>query len=228
MLLRSNAGCIIAVPDWRKVDPGRFIHLCTHTTLREISTAMNNLFSVTAVCLLLMSMSAEAAEPDPATQALIEQLRLDEAERPVRESPGWKRPEQIVVMIPGSFNHMREELLESFEKVSDGIDIITVSGGEFTGEEGAILEGVEVILGFCSPQLIKTAKRLRWLQHFGTGVDRCAPVPGSAGSRFYPDECTAHCRATHSGTRHSHADDADPEPAVFSSCAAGTKLAEAA
>ena len=145
---------------------------------------MNNLFSVTAVCLLLMSMSAEAAEPDPATQALIEQLRLDEAERPARESPGWKRPEQIVVMIPGSFNHMREELLESFEKVSDGIDIITVSGGEFTGEEGAILEGAEVILGFCSPQLIKTAKRLRWLQHFGTGIDRCALSPAAQEADF--------------------------------------------
>ena len=65
---------------------------------------------------------------------------LDEAEQPVRESPGWKRPEKIVVMMPNSFNNMREELLESFEKVSDGIDIVTVSGSEFTGEEGAVLE----------------------------------------------------------------------------------------
>ena len=55
---------------------------------------MNNFFSVPAVCLLLMSMTVKAAGPDAATQALIEQLRLVEAEQPVRESPGWKGPEK--------------------------------------------------------------------------------------------------------------------------------------
>ena len=145
---------------------------------------MNNLFLVTAVCLALMSMPVDAAEPDPATQALIEQLRLDEAEQPVRESPGWKRPEKIVVMMPASLNAMREELLEAFGNVSDGIEIVTVSGSEFSGEEGAILAQAEVILGFCSPQLIKTAKSLHWLQHFGTGVDRCLLSPAAQEADF--------------------------------------------
>jgi len=145
---------------------------------------MNNLFLVTAVCLALMSVPVDAAEPDPATQALIEQLRLDEAEQPVRESPGWKRPEKIVVMMPGSLNAMREELLEAFGNVSDGIEIVTVSGSEFSGEEGAILAQAEVILGFCSPQLIKTAKSLHWLQHFGTGVDRCLLSPAAQEADF--------------------------------------------
>ena len=145
---------------------------------------MNNFFLVAAVCLALMSMSVDAAEPDPAAQALIEQLRLDEAEQPVRESPGWKRPEKIVVMMPGSLSAMREELLESFGKVSDGIDIVTVSGSEFSGEEGAILAHAEVILGICSPQLLKTAKKLLWLQHFGTGVDRCLLSPAAQGADF--------------------------------------------
>ena len=145
---------------------------------------MNKVLSGAAVCLALMSVSVGAAEPEPATQALIEQLRLDEAEQPVRESPGWKRPEMIVVMIPNSFNNIREELLESFEEVSDGIDIVTVSGREFSAEEGAILEEAEVILGFCSPQLIKTAKKLHWLQHFGTGIDRCALSPAVRAADF--------------------------------------------
>ena len=95
-----------------------------------------------------------------------------------------ERPEKIVVMMPNSFNNMREELLESFEKVSDGIDIVTVSGSEFSGEEGAILAQAEVILGFCSPQLIKTAKKLHWLQHFGTGVDRCLLSPAAQEAGF--------------------------------------------
>ena len=145
---------------------------------------MNNFILVAAVYLALMSVSVDAAQPDPATRALIEQLRLDEAEQPVREAPGWKRPGKIVVMMPRSLNAMREELLESFEKVSDGIDIVTVSGSEFSGEEGAVLEAAEVIIGFCSPQLIKTAKKLHWLQHFGTGVDRCLLSPAAQEADF--------------------------------------------
>ena len=133
---------------------------------------MKYLVSLSAVCLLL-GMSVQAAGPGPETQELIEQLRLDEAEQPVRESPGWKRPERIVVMIPPWRADMKEELLEALGKVSDGIEIITVSGRNFTGEEGAILEQAQVILGNCSPQLIRTAKKLHWLQHFGSGVDRC-------------------------------------------------------
>ena len=145
---------------------------------------MNNFFSVLAVCLLLMSMTVKAAGPDAATKALIEQLRLVEAEQPVRELPGWKRPEQIVVMIPSWREGMREELLASFEKVSDGIEIVTVSSPEFAGDERAVLEQAEVILGFCTPQLIRTAKNLRWLQHFVTGVDRCLMSPEVQGADF--------------------------------------------
>ena len=144
---------------------------------------MKYLVFLSAVC-LLPGTSVEAAGPDPATRALIEQLRLVEAEQPVRESPGWKRPEKIVVMIPGSFNHIREELLESFEKVSDGIEIVAVSGREFAGEEGAVLEQAEVILGFCSPRLIRTARNLRWLQHFGTGLDHCLLSPAAQQADF--------------------------------------------
>ena len=144
---------------------------------------MKYLVSLSAVCLLL-GMFVEAAGPDPTTQELIEQLRLDEAERPVRESPEWKRPEKIVVMIPSARWGVRDELLESVEKVSEGIEIVTVTGQEFSGEKVAILEQAEVILGVCSPQLIRTAKNLHWLQHFGTGVDRCLMSPEAQEADF--------------------------------------------
>ena len=133
---------------------------------------MKYLVFLSAVC-LLPGTSVQAAGPDPATRELIEQLRLAEAEQPVRESPGWKRPEKIVVMIPSARWGVREELLESVEKVSDGIEIVTVTGRDFSAEKVAILEQAEVILGICSPQLIRVAKNLRWLQHFGAGVDSC-------------------------------------------------------
>ena len=145
---------------------------------------MNSLISAVAVLLVLMCLPAGAAGPDPATQALIEQLRLDEAERPVRESRGWERPEKIVVMIPSARWGLRDELLESLGKVSDGIEIVTVTGQAFDGEQVAILEEAEVILGICSPQLIRIAKKLRWLQHFGTGVDRCLLSPEAKQADF--------------------------------------------
>ena len=145
---------------------------------------MNNFFSVAVICLSLVVLPVPAAQPDADTQALIEQLGLDEAERPVRESTGWKRPDKIVVMIPSARWGVRDELLESLNTVNDGIEIVTVTGQVFAGEQVAILEQAEVILGICSPQLIRTAKKLRWLQHFGTGVDRCLLSPEAAQAEF--------------------------------------------
>ena len=144
---------------------------------------MKYLVFLSAVC-LLPGTSVDAAGPDPATRELIEQLRLDEAEQPVRESPGWKRPERIVVMIPSARWGVRDELLESLGKVSDGIEIITVTGRDFSAEKVAILEQAEVILGICSPRLIRVAKNLRWLQHFGAGVDRCLLSPEAQQADF--------------------------------------------
>ena len=145
---------------------------------------MNNFFSVAVICLSLVVLPVPAAQPDADTQALIEQLGLDEAERPVRESTGWKRPDKIVVMIPSARWGVRDELLESLNTVNDGIEIVTVTGQVFAGEQVAILEQAEVILGICSPQLIRTAKKLRWLQHFGTGVDRCLLSPEAEQADF--------------------------------------------
>lgn len=145
---------------------------------------MNNLLYAAVVFLSLMALPARAAQPDAETQALVEQLGLDEDERPVRESPGWKRPDRIVVMIPSARWGVREELLEALERVSDGIEIVTVTGQEFDGGKTAILEQAQVILGICSPPLIRIAKNLHWLQHFGTGVDRCLLSPEAQGADF--------------------------------------------
>ena len=144
---------------------------------------MKYLVSLSAVCLLL-AMPVQAAGPDPATRDLIERLRLVEAGQPVRESPGWKRPERIVVMIPSARWGVREELLESLEKVGDGIEIVTVTGQDFSAGKIAILEQAQVILGICSPRLIRVAKNLHWLQHFGTGVDRCLLSPEAQQADF--------------------------------------------
>ena len=188
---------------------------------------MNNFISVVAVSLLLMNIPVVTAGTDSATRELIEQLRLVEAAQPVRETPGWKRPEQIVVMIPSWRKSMKDELLNAFAKVSDGIEIVTVSGRDFTEEERAILAQAQVILGICSPELIKLAEKLHWLQHFGTGVDRCLLSPAAQQADFILTNAQHTAGPTHSGTCYRDAHDADPKPAVFPSFATGTNLGEA-
>ena len=145
---------------------------------------MKKIISLAVLWLLLAGLAVQAAEPDAMTQALIEQLRLVEAERPVRAMPGWKRPERIVVMVPSWRANIREELLESLRKVSAGVEIVTVSGQEFNGAEDALLAEAQVILGRCSPRLIRIAKKLHWLQHFGTGVDPCLLSPAAQEADF--------------------------------------------
>lgn len=46
-----------------------------------------------------------------------------------------------------------------------------------------ITEDAEVLLGFCSAELIKNADRLRWLKHYGSGINHCM-YPGIEEKEF--------------------------------------------
>ena len=143
----------------------------------------------TTICLLLIWNALvitplPAAEADQATQAIIKKLRLEEAPEPVSRSPVWKKPEKILITIPVQIQGRQQELLESLEEIVGDIEIVPLVLGFREEPDAALLKDAEVFLGYCTPNIIKTAKKLRWLQHYGTGVDHCVLTPEIKDSNF--------------------------------------------
>jgi len=141
-----------------------------------------NRWTLHACALLALAAAAPAATagPDEETRKLIESLRLEEAPEPVSASPVWRRPERVHIVIPARAEQDRERLLAEAREVAPGVELVPLSGG--SPDPGVIAEA-EVLLGYCSVDLIRNARKLRWLQHYGSGVNHCM-YPGIEKKEF--------------------------------------------
>ena len=135
---------------------------------------------VTAILTLTLLLSSATVGADsqagdqslqtaPAVQDMIRELDLKESKIPVRDLPGWSRPEKVVARVD------RPERLASLQAVAPGVEIVLVED-----LEGAVAEAADaqVVMGFCDQKLFSAAPDLHWIQVYLAGVDRCVVHPG--------------------------------------------------
>lgn len=99
---------------------------------------------------------------------LIESYDLEVADTPVRERPGWRKPERILVAYQGS-----ESLAWLQEAVQD-VELVGV-GGEREALEA--IEGADGVVGLCTSKLLAAGEALRWIQLYSAGVEHCVGLP---------------------------------------------------
>lgn len=110
-----------------------------------------------------------AAAEDDATARMIKELGLIEASQPVRESAQWKKPERIVV------REASPERIEWLKQVAPGVQFTSVK----SPAEAATQAGdADVVLGYCSPEILAAGQQIRWIQVYFAGVEGCLAVPG--------------------------------------------------
>ena len=139
-----------------------------------------------APALLLFLAAAAPCQtdgPDAQTRALIKRLRLEESNQPVRDWPGWRRPDKVYIGLMTSDPEQRKKLLAEAREVADGVELVpyTLRFGRPLPDD--IVRNAEVILGFCTASLLKNAHKLRWFQHYGSGVNHCM-YPGIEDKDF--------------------------------------------
>jgi len=137
----------------------------------------------TSVLLLLAAFPSPASGPDAKTQALIERLHLQESKQPVRDWPRWRRPDKIYIGIPATDPEQREKYLNEARQVADGVELVPYNLRFGQPVPDNIVRNAEVMLGGCTAGLLQKATKLRWFQHYGSGVDRCM-YPGIENKDF--------------------------------------------
>jgi phosphoglycerate dehydrogenase-like enzyme len=126
---------------------------------------------------LLLGSAAAAAESPPgqsadhaaAVQALVADLGLRESTVPSREFPGWVKPRKVVARVDNP------ERLTGLQAVAPGVEIVLVESTEQAAQEAV---DAQVLLGFCSEEILSQAPELHWIQVYSSGVDRCVVNPG--------------------------------------------------
>lgn len=117
--------------------------------------------------LLVASPCVQAQQPATPAAALIAEFGLIEADKPARESPGWRAPKKIIV-AGNMFS------LAALQAVAPGVEFITISNPANPGRD---ISDVDAVLGACSQELLNNAKRVHWVQVMSAGVEQCVNLP---------------------------------------------------
>jgi phosphoglycerate dehydrogenase-like enzyme len=110
-----------------------------------------------------------ASGPDEETRALILELGLEESEEPLRNLAWWKKPNKVYITVNAQGGQGRDWQLESAREVAGDVELIPVTAPL----DADIIEDMEVLLGNCTPDIVREAENLRWLQDARHGVDIC-------------------------------------------------------
>jgi phosphoglycerate dehydrogenase-like enzyme len=99
---------------------------------------------------------------------MVKTLGIRESATPMREMPGWTVPQKVVVRLD------TPERLPALQAVAPGVDLVAV----FSADEAvAAVSDAQVLIGFCSDELVSAAPELIWVQVFSAGVERCVSSP---------------------------------------------------
>lgn len=94
---------------------------------------------------------------------LVEDFGIYEGPSPTKNTPGWTRPKRIVVPAL-----MPAQLME-LKRIAPEVEFVPVKTAEDAAKEAA---SADAVLGFCTPDIVKAGKRLRWIQVGHAGVEK--------------------------------------------------------
>jgi phosphoglycerate dehydrogenase-like enzyme len=115
------------------------------------------------------SLAADAAGPNPqAVAALIQRLGLEESATPVRDSPGWRKPQQVLVW------NVAPQAVPALQAAAPGVKLLLAKDAK---EAVGLAKDADAVLGFCSADVLTAGPDIRWVQSFSAGVERCVSIP---------------------------------------------------
>jgi phosphoglycerate dehydrogenase-like enzyme len=119
---------------------------------------------------VLGAVPALAAEAPASAGAagVIEHFGLEQADTPVSERKGWRKPKRI--LVGGAAGAVAEKL----QAAAPDIEFIVAKQGELATQA----KNVDAAIGFCTPELVEAGKKIRWIQVTSAGVEACVAIPG--------------------------------------------------
>jgi phosphoglycerate dehydrogenase-like enzyme/glyoxylase-like metal-dependent hydrolase (beta-lactamase superfamily II) len=95
---------------------------------------------------------------------LVEDFGVYEGPSPTKDTPGWKAPRRIVV--PSGLMPAR---LAELKRIAPEVEFIPAKTAE---EAAGVAEDADAVVGFCTPDIVRAGRNLRWIQVGHAGVDK--------------------------------------------------------
>ncbi len=130
-----------------------------------------------ALRIAILSMvvgSTIEARAEVTIDVLIEEAGLREGPVAMRDVPGWRPPQKIVVWgIRG--------ISLTLDDSMSGVRLVQVSS---PAEVLAEAPGADAIIGICNQEIAAAAKQAVWIQQYSAGAERCLAAPEVASGRI--------------------------------------------
>ncbi|WP_162845970.1 D-2-hydroxyacid dehydrogenase [Seongchinamella sediminis] len=127
-----------------------------------------------AVFMLLTGLLAHAGGPSPQAARIIDELSLRAADKPVSALPGWA-PKKVLVTLPPMFLAVAPDYPQLLQAAAGDVELVIDDSGDFV-PRAELLQGVDALIGLCSPATVAAASKLFWLHNYFVGMDRCATL----------------------------------------------------
>jgi phosphoglycerate dehydrogenase-like enzyme len=115
-----------------------------------------------------MAASTSDATPPPKVAALVSKLGLQESASPAREIKGWAPPKAVLVW------NLRPDVLSSLQQAAPGVKLLVAEDAEQAVE---LAPQADAALGICTPEVLAAGRKIRWVQAYSAGVERCVSIP---------------------------------------------------
>jgi phosphoglycerate dehydrogenase-like enzyme len=122
----------------------------------------------------MFSIALSAAGTDAETAKLIQELGLKQSPQPVREASHWQKPRRIVVLMEARQRESRPDAVKWLKPVAGDAELVVAKSRE---EAANLLDGADVLLGYCTQETLNNGKALRYILNYSAGVDRCTSAP---------------------------------------------------
>jgi phosphoglycerate dehydrogenase-like enzyme len=125
-------------------------------------------------CVIFFSFVASAAGPDAATAELIQALGLKQSPQASREATYWQKPRRIVLVMEARQRESRPDAVDWLKQVAGDAEFVVAPNRKAATD---LLDGADVLLGYCTHETLKKGKQLRYILNYSAGVDRCMSSP---------------------------------------------------
>jgi phosphoglycerate dehydrogenase-like enzyme len=115
-----------------------------------------------------IALADDQAPPLPPIDALITDLGLVVGKTPVRERSDWAPLRKVLVP------DWDPQVLPQLRTAVPGVEFVVAQDA---AEAARLAPGVDAAVGFCSPEILAAAPKLRWIQAMSAGVERCVAIP---------------------------------------------------
>jgi phosphoglycerate dehydrogenase-like enzyme/glyoxylase-like metal-dependent hydrolase (beta-lactamase superfamily II) len=99
---------------------------------------------------------------------LIRDLAITAGPSPTKATPGWTPPKKVVIQ------NLAPAKRAALQIVAPDIELVVARDAAEAAKAAADADG---IIGYCTPDIVKAGKRLRWIQVLSAGVENYVSIP---------------------------------------------------